>query len=633
MWFDELAENSTDPQLVNDSKTPSGPVHVGSLRGVLIHDAVFRALRDRGIPARYTFGVDDYDPLDELPPVGAEELRPHLGKPLCDVPPPAGSPFADLAEHHISGFFDVFAELGVAAETYRVRDLYRSGTFDVEIDAILRNSSTVRRVYREVAGARRDDDWFPFQVICERCGRVGTTRVDGFTGDKVSYQCVPDLVTWATGCGNRGKVSPFSGRGKLPWKLEWVAKWNRFDITIEGAGKDHNTKGGSRSVAVRCLQEIFGKEPPVNIPYEFFLVKGAKMSSSRGVGVSARKMADLLAPELLRFLMVRSLPRRPVDFAPEYEKIVRLYDDFDRARARAAKPREHPQEARLTAIAEVKGTSPVYFAPPFDVVVGLVQFPHVDPVASATRMKGEPLTELELERLAARLASARFFLEHFAAESDRLKIQRDLPAAVRDLDAAQRVFLRQLADDLGRTDWSPEAVQTQIFGTARLVPIAQPAAFAAIYIALFAKDRGPKAGNILAFLDREWVCQRFASVPDARRFDFLAASSTPIEDVETWLAERAEHIIAVSARAEFICRSATPVPGASDFVRALGVLELTVTTVDGRVHLRRCALQTTEGYGATIAREKADFLEAAGDTVSSFGALTGHSVVLRVVET
>ena len=47
-WADELAARVSGPQVVNDSKTPSGTVHVGSLRGVVLHDAIFRALREGG---------------------------------------------------------------------------------------------------------------------------------------------------------------------------------------------------------------------------------------------------------------------------------------------------------------------------------------------------------------------------------------------------------------------------------------------------------------------------------------------------------------------------------------------------------------------------------------------------------
>ena len=45
-WADEIAGQVVGPQVVNDSKTPSGTVHVGSLRGVVLHDAVRRAVAE-----------------------------------------------------------------------------------------------------------------------------------------------------------------------------------------------------------------------------------------------------------------------------------------------------------------------------------------------------------------------------------------------------------------------------------------------------------------------------------------------------------------------------------------------------------------------------------------------------------
>src|SRR3954454_20037441 len=101
LWFADIAAGIEPgrPHVINDSKTPSGRVHVGALRGVILHDAVFRALKHRGVPVRYLFGVDDYDPLDELPAGQAESFLPYLGAPLCNVPAPAGSSATDMSEH------------------------------------------------------------------------------------------------------------------------------------------------------------------------------------------------------------------------------------------------------------------------------------------------------------------------------------------------------------------------------------------------------------------------------------------------------------------------------------------------------------------------------------------------------
>ena len=63
-WADELALSVSGPQVINDSKTPSGTVHVGSLRGPVILDVIVRAIRARGLEITYLYGVDDMDPMD-----------------------------------------------------------------------------------------------------------------------------------------------------------------------------------------------------------------------------------------------------------------------------------------------------------------------------------------------------------------------------------------------------------------------------------------------------------------------------------------------------------------------------------------------------------------------------------------
>jgi hypothetical protein len=68
-WADELAERVSGPQVVNDSKTPSGTVHVGSLRGPVVHDVIARALRAREVMER------PRSPREDLPSLAPEILH------------------------------------------------------------------------------------------------------------------------------------------------------------------------------------------------------------------------------------------------------------------------------------------------------------------------------------------------------------------------------------------------------------------------------------------------------------------------------------------------------------------------------------------------------------------------------
>lgn len=623
-WTEEVARKVHGPQVINDSKTPSGQVHVGALRGVLIHDAVFQTLREGGLTARYLFGVDDYDPLDEIPAGQSEHFAAFVGAPLCNIPPPLGSQATDVAEHYIGEFFAVFDELGIKAERYRLRDVYRSGRFNEAIDAILRNADTVRRVYFEVSGSKRPERWYPFQVICECCGRIGTTEVTAFEGGEVVYACKPDLVTWARGCGYRGKVSPFDGRGKLPWKLEWAAKWEVLGVTIEGAGKDHNTKGGARDVAARCFREIFGKVPPANVPYEFFLVGGAKMSSSRGVGAAAREIATLLPPEVLRFLMIRTKPNQPVNFAPDENNITKLFNDFDRAHWRCYHdPKATVDDRRVYLLSEVEPHGD-FFEPNFQLVLALLQLPHVlDLEGEIAKRKGVPLTEVELQHLRRRVIAASHWLEYYAREDERIVLQESLPTVARELRPAQTAFLHELARALETTPWEEEALQGCIFEVARLTPIEQPRAFQAIYCVLLARDAGPKAGNLLAFLDRDFVIHRFREVRCAIA-EFWQETGITQDQFEVWVADHKKRITAVDAELA-LAAGETNASGdlGKKFMQGMGVIEFKVTLDDSKTHMRRILLEIFEGFDMNLADEVAYFKAESCEYISELARTQG----------
>jgi len=586
-WTEDVAAKCHGPQIINDSKTPSGRVHVGALRGVLIHDAIFRTLREKGIEARYLFGVDDYDPLDEIPAGKGEHFEKYLGQPLCNVPPPDNSPASDMAEHYIGEFFQIFDELGVTVEKYRMRDVYRSGQFNAAIDTILKNAATVRRVYKEVSNSDRPETWYPFQVICENCGRIATTEVYAYDGREVSYRCRPDKlvakhIPSAHGCGHEGRISPFDGRGKLPWKLEWVAKWVTFPVTIEGAGKDHSTKGGSRDVSAACLRAIFAKEPPLNVPYEFFLVGGAKMSSSRGVGASARDIADLLPPEVLRFLMIRTKPLSPVNFDVHEDGIVKLFNEFDRFQSRAVHEKNAtPDEACVYRLSELKPEGDYYNAN-FQLVAALVQMPHLNVVEQITRRKGAALTELERHHLDQRIASARTWVEKYASEEEKTRLQETLPARVSELTAAQWAFLHRLADVLPQTPWDDDALQAKIFEVARLTPIEQPVAFKAIYRVLLDREQGPKAGNLLAFLESSFVIPRFRALP-YDTIEFWRQTAMSEEELAKWIAQQGEKIVD---------RTWTTTMEGS-----VAAFDITFTLKDGKRQLKRLLLEGTSIEG------------------------------------
>jgi len=571
--------------------------------------------------------LDDYDPVDEIPYGEAEHFEKYLGAPLCNTPPPPGSKATDMADHYISEFFSVFGELGIRPEFYRMRDIYRSGQFNEPIDAILRKAEIVRRIYKEVSGAERPEHWHPFQVVCEKCGRIGTTEISGYDGKEVEYVCRPDLVKWAKGCGYRGKVSPFDGKGKLPWKLEWCAKWRTFPVSIEGAGQDHTTKGGSRDVAMACLRAIFGQAPPLNCPYDFFLVGGAKMSSSKGIGVTSRDMADFLPPEILRFLLIRPPPRQPVNFEPSEVYIIKLFNEFDRYHQKYHHDAKvTPGDKRIYELSKVD-PEPDHWLADFQLVAALTQMPHLDTVKELEKRKGAAFTELERKHLEWRIRAARYWVERYATEEEKTRLQETLPARAQELSAAQRAFLHTLARQLPQTAWEGDALQIAIFNAARLTPIDQPSAFKAIYRVLLDRDNGPKAGNFLSFLERDFVVLRFMELPvDKARF--WGETATDEAAFEQWLTKEKANITSLSAKTDFVLmsRNLPPNPRTQHPDHGTGVVEFLATMADGKIHCRRVLLSRFKAPGRSAEEELSQFQSAARDYITEVEKKIGLSI-------
>ena len=112
-WADELAARCSGPQVLNDSKTPSGTVHVGSLRGPVINDVIVRALRAADLPTTFLYGIDDLDPMDAQALLTADAVETEMGRPLAKVPDPAGDGHASYARHFAGQFIDTFAGVGI----------------------------------------------------------------------------------------------------------------------------------------------------------------------------------------------------------------------------------------------------------------------------------------------------------------------------------------------------------------------------------------------------------------------------------------------------------------------------------------------------------------------------------------
>ena len=520
-WADAITESilaeprfkDKRPLLIRDEKTASGRVHIGSMRGVTVHGLIAEALAERKVPHHFIWETNDFDPMDGLPAYLDEQtFRPHMGKPLNTVPSPQPG-FENYAEYFGQEFEQVITDTGFFPEFTRTSALYASGRMNEVIRTALQKAERIREIYREVSGSEKEAAWLPLSAICERCGAIGTTRATSFDGEKVLYTCEPKAVEWALGCGHAGAVSPFDGRAKLPWKVEWAAKWKALGVDIEGAGKDHFTKGGARDVAERISREVYGYEPPFDIHYEFFLVGGKKMSSSKGRGASARDIADVVPPKILRLALIEKEPRQAIDFDPEGDTIPVLFDRYDELSRRYfdGAQDDYRRLFHFSHPKEPDGSRTIIRAFPvrFSQAAFIVQMPHLDLLTEAEKMKGSPLDENDRAETELRADYAKRWLAAYAPEDFKFELQKELPIAAARFSPEQKKALAEVIRYIevnGKLDG--QELHTKLHEIRKESGIEAKDFFSALYLAFLGKPSGPKAGWFLSVLPREFLTGR-----------------------------------------------------------------------------------------------------------------------------
>ncbi|HLE97140.1 MAG TPA: lysine--tRNA ligase [Candidatus Thermoplasmatota archaeon] len=526
-WADVLAKELAargSRHVIATAITPSGPIHVGNLREVLTADAVHRAVTDLGCDCELVYIADSYDPLRKVYPfLDAATYAEHVGKPLCDIPCPCGS-HASYAEHFLEPFFAALAELGVHPRVLRAHEMYREGQYLEATKTAMDSAARIRDVMLTVAKreGKLPQNWIPFNIQCERCGRLNAPVPTLYEYPYIEYACSAiDKAGHQLGCGHEGRKDVRTpGGGKLPWRVDWPARWSFLDVTFEAFGKDHAAAGSSWDTGQVIARDVYGIEPPLHTVYEFVQVKGVgAMHSSTGTAVSSTEMLAMTPPEVLRFLFLRYEPGKHIDFETGtwILDLVETYDRWERAfHTGGEAARNDPQFKEIDRVYELSqpdGKVPPRLPAqvPYSHLVLLAQLaPDWAGVRSVLR-RSEAVDDLDADderRLRERVRHARYWLDRFAPEDARTSVQVALPPTAARLGPNERRFLASLRQALGDARWTGQAIHDAVHGTSKEAGLRGSDAFRAIYVAFLGKERGPRAGHLLASLERDFVLKR-----------------------------------------------------------------------------------------------------------------------------
>ncbi len=347
-WLEEIVKEiclrKPNEITLSTGKTPSGHIHLGILREIIICDALRRIFeKDVKIVNNLLF-FDSLDAAKRFPPYIDKNFQTkHIGKPFAMIPCPYENCKCESYAHHFGNeLSEVFPDFGIKISIIWTHELYKTRKMQEKIKVALENTEPIKKILKKyIIPTLKEEDkenfikmqknWIPVMAICEQCDRIQHRDNDGSikpnrikeyfpSEEKVSYKC--------EACGFTGLISIWSGRLKLNWRVDWPAKWALFRTTCEPAGKDHSVKGGAYDTGIELCQVIYDYEGPVKVPYEYVRLGDKDMGTSRGYVFTPKNYLNIADPRIYRALILRTNPIKHITF--RIEEIPQYYDYYQR---------------------------------------------------------------------------------------------------------------------------------------------------------------------------------------------------------------------------------------------------------------------------------------------------------------
>lgn len=542
----------TEPIVCASGLSPSGPIHLGNLREVMVPHFVADEIARRGIAVEHLISWDDYDRFRKVPAQveGVDESwNAHIGKPLTSVPAPRGSGYSNWADHFKAPMKAALDMMGIRYRGISQTQQYTSGAYReqvlhamrerAQIDAVLDRFRTKQapdaqkpvpgqseedaraaELAQEGSGAAGEDDgsqgageYFPFRPYSTTFG-TDDTRVTAYD------EATTELTYVATGPNGEQVTETMhldrDFHGKLVWKVDWPMRWAYEGVVFEPSGVDHQSPGSSFVVGGHLVEEIFGGKQPIGPMYAFVGFAGmAKMSSSRGGVPTPAEALAVLEPPVLRWLYARRKPNQSFTVSFDAD-LLRLYDEWDalgrKIAGDTAQPADRAAYARSIGTAERELTAtpkPV----PYRALTSIVDITGGHPEQTLRILEGfdvdGPVQSLDDVR--PRLDCASTWVHTMLPPQERTRVRTEPDAELlAGLSTDQRESLDMLAAGL-EEHWSLDGLTTLTYGIPKVragfdigekklpaeVKKAQRELFALLYELLVGSHTGPRVPTLL----------------------------------------------------------------------------------------------------------------------------------------
>ena len=510
-WLDQVAQNVIDREkkLERGIKVfrcesglgASGFPHVGSFGDCTRAFAASLAMKDAGVKAEYIPYADDRDGLRKVPLTLPDSLEKYIGAPVTDIPDPFKC-HKSFGEHMASQILESLDKAGIEYSAHFASQDYKKEIFNKQIEKILIESKKAGQIIKKMLGQEKFEESLPYLPVCEKCGKIYTTRSYELVPKehKILYVCDGEFtgknlnngkILQIKGCGHKGEADYFDGTGKLSWKVEFAMRWDALKIIFEPHGKDILD---SVKVNDEIDRQILGYEPPMHIVYEMFLDKGGKkISKSFGnvftpqVWFNYGTTQSLVLLMLKRFQGTRELDTTDI---PKYMDEMNRLEDVYFGKEKVENERDLITLKRLFEY--------VWFLKPpkktsihvgYDTWLEIAKIlPEKNPVEFAVEKLKEfghlkAVDKKTMEFVGERLKFVKKWLEDFEKTAGQeIEIPGEAKAGIRDLI------------DLIHSEKDGEKLQKEIFEIAKRHGMKPVEFFRTIYRVLLNSERGPRLG-------------------------------------------------------------------------------------------------------------------------------------------
>ncbi|WP_371801976.1 lysine--tRNA ligase [Candidatus Lokiarchaeum ossiferum] len=346
-WLEGLIQKINGRNLseiaLSTGKTPSGHIHLGIMRELLVCDAIKRIFEEKGKIVHFRLFIDSLDAAKRFPGYIKEDYaKKNIGKPFALIPNPINQNDKNYAQYFGEELESIFPLFGIGAKIVWTHELYKTKEMKDMIRIGLKKNEEVKRIVAKYLTASMSEEqkdiyleqqktWMGAMVICEKCqctqkkqkdGTISPNRVLEYDqkSDSCYYQC--------PACGYKGSVGIESGLVKLNWRLDWPAKWTIFKTTCEPAGKDHCTPGGSYDTGLDLCKNIYGYEGPIKLSYEWLRLGDRDMKTSKGIVFTPAKFLEMVDPKILRMLIFQTNPNKHISI--RIEELEQYYNEYQR---------------------------------------------------------------------------------------------------------------------------------------------------------------------------------------------------------------------------------------------------------------------------------------------------------------